>query len=225
MSRSDHNHSCMSNRIDALGARRYGREEMKIIILLGSWIVSVAVCSASIIMGLDCSPDTADVKCHIWEIEQNKTQIAEARDEHWTFRETLRSIGEDAFESLFGKPSLETSGLVERKRVPSGYAIPLFMQPCVAFSGLGYKGNYGSRFYPVSDLGGVLMFPYGDGKFVSAVFIYLKIDDKFVPIRSTADYKARTDWDSAKLKLLTTWIQAEAKKKGIELQIKKTRFN
>lgn len=191
---------------------------MKVAILLSAaaWIASVAVCSASLEISFDCTPDNVDAKVQIWGIEQNKAKIAAAREEHRAFCEALRSIGEGAFEPLFGKLSKETSGF-ELKRAPLGYAVPLFESAGVGFSGYGYKGNLESRFYPVSDIGGVLMFPLGNGKFVSAVFIYLKIDDKFVPIRSTADYRARSDWDSAKLKLLRAWIQAEAKKKGIDL--------
>jgi hypothetical protein len=189
--------------------------------LFGASLVAMPAASiGSVDLSLDCSPDSVAAKVQIWQVEQNKAEIAAMRGRDWTLCEELRSIGEGAFDTLFGKPSKEASGF-ELKRSPPGYAIPMFQSPSVGFSGLGYKGNTESRFYPLEDLGGVLMFPYGDGKFVSAVFIYLKVDDKFVPVGSTADYRARMDWDRTKLDRLELWLEEQAKIKGIDLHKEK----
>jgi len=170
-------------------------------------LIGAAMSRASIDIALDCAPDDVKARVKIWETEANKAEIADARKQHWDFQDRLRSVGEDKFESLFGRPV---------DKVSAGYAIPVFTHAAVGFSGLGYRGG-SPRLYAISDLGGVLMYPYGDGKFVSAVLVYLKIDDQFVPVRSPSDYRVRMDWDTSKLKLLKAWVEEQAKKKGIEL--------
>ncbi len=172
----------------------------------------------------DCSPDNYDAKDRIWQAEQNKAELDAAYEEVLTFCRALQSIGEGGFDTLFGKASKEFSFFDLSKRPPSDYAIPVFETSHFAIGGLGYDGKDESRFYAISDIGGILMLPFGHGEQLSAVFIYLKIDDKFVPIRSVADYRARMDWDRAKLNQLRSWVEKQAKEKGVDLHKKKLWF-
>jgi len=183
---------------------------MKIIHLLGCVMLALAgadISRASVMLEVDCAPDDLNARVQIWETESNKVEIADARKEHWDFKRRLSSVGEDKFESLFGKPS---------EKVPAGYAIPVFTHSGVGISGFCYN-SVPPSFYSISDLGGVLIYPYGDGKKVCASLVYLKIDEKFTPVRSPSDYRARMDWDTAKLNRLRAWVEEQAKAKGIEL--------
>jgi hypothetical protein len=182
-----------------------------------SFLMGAVVCMGVIGLSFDCSPDNYDVRERIRKVAQNKAEFAAAEEETRTFCQTLQRVGEGGFDTLFGKPSKEFSFFDLYKRAPSDYAIPVFENSNFAIGGLGYTGNNESRFYAISDIGGVLMLPRGDDGNLSAVFLYLKIDNKFIPIESVEDYRARIDWDKAKLKRLRSWIEKQAKEKGVDL--------
>ncbi len=182
-----------------------------------SFLVGAVVCMGVICgIRLDCSPDDYDVRVRIRQAAQKRAEFATAETETSTFCQTLQRVGEGGFDTLFGKASKEFSFCCPPGRPPSDYAIPVFENSDFGIAGLGYTGNNESRFYAISDIGGVLMLPRGDGQ-LSAVFLYLKIDNKFIPIESVEDYRARMDWDKAKLKRLRSWIEKQAKEKGVDL--------
>jgi hypothetical protein len=202
---------------------------MRAIVTIGCFVLlsfSAPFAIGSILWSVAGNPDNNDAKVQIWNTDTNKDEIAAARKEEGAFQESLRSLGEAGFDAVFGTPA-ETLIWKNKKedppitRVLPGYAVPVFWWSAVGFSGLGYRGNHESRFYKISDIGSVLMFPYGDGKFVSAVLVCLKIDGAFVPVRSASDYRARMEWDIAKLKRLKLWVEEQAKSKGIDLSKQK----
>jgi hypothetical protein len=182
-----------------------------------SFLMGAVVCMGIIGLSFDCSPDDYDVRERIRQAAKNNAEFAAAEEETWTFCGALQRVGEGGFDTLFGKVFKEFSFSDLYKRAPSDYAIPVFENSQFAIGGLGYSGNNESRFYAISDIGGVLMLPRGDNGNLSAVFLYLKIDNKFLPIYSAEDYRARMDWDKAKMKRLRSWIEKQAKEKGINL--------
>jgi hypothetical protein len=62
-------------------------------------------------------------------------------------------------------------------------------------------------FLPIGDLGGLLVFPFGDRDFISAVVLYLKTDSEFVALRGASDYPARRAWELQRTDRIRKQIQ------------------
>jgi hypothetical protein len=149
-------------------------------------ITLVAASHAQVMMPVPQPTDDSDARLATWTSKATSEEIASDREAYFEIEGELQKIRESQLATLFGG-SLDT--------VPPGYALPVHRNPCVGFSGAGYRGGLQSYFIPIEDLGGILVWPYGHNDYVSEVVLYLKTDASFVPLRCVADYRPRRKWE------------------------------
>ena len=70
------------------------------------------------------------------------------------------------------------------------------------------KNNRHTDLYAVGDLGYVELYSQLDGEKVQTAVIYLRTDDKFVPLKSTNDFSKRLEWEKGKFETLKKWLDA-----------------
>ncbi|MFD2158011.1 hypothetical protein ACFSW8_03765 [Rubritalea tangerina] len=108
----------------------------------------------------------------------------------------IRRLDEAQLKAAFGLPiTLDKS-----------YIIPLSGTAGVGFSGLGYQGKSEYYFLQLVDLGALIIFPRGDGKFVSGVAIYLKKDGQYIHRPTPENLGPRIEWEQNKFKLISKLI-------------------
>ena len=92
-------------------------------------------------------------------------------------------------------------------KLPDDKVVPFFISG-VGISGLHPVENDKSHIdvYAIGDIGYLQVFYYWDGDSINTAVIYLRADDKFVPLQSTGDFAKRLDWDKAKFQLAKQWL-------------------
>ena len=94
------------------------------------------------------------------------------------------------------------------KGKPDDRVKPLFVPMVIMESGLSpTTGDHRHvDFHAIGDIG-YLEVHYGwDGESVATAVIYLRADDKFVPLKSTNDITHREAWDKARFETLKIWF-------------------
>ncbi len=169
---------------------------IRLVSILAGLLVA-ATCEASLDLSIPLPYDNREAKVELWRDSTLDSDIEADRDFYWKLEGRLRKLSEDRLIELFGPPLPE---------VPLGYALPIHHHIGVGFSGLGYLGNGGSYFLEVPYYGGILVFPFGNGKSVSSVAIYLKVDLGFVPFLSRSDYLRRRGWELLRGQMLKSYL-------------------
>ena len=112
----------------------------------------------------------------------------------------------DDVTNVFG-PKLETK--------PDSYALPLFVPHEVSIEPLPNKLVDGTwqktdwrdmDYYAVGNSGYVQFYYDLDNKARGVAALYLRTDDRFVPLQSTNDFARRLDWEKVKLSLVEKWL-------------------
>jgi len=156
-----------------------------ILIAFASLLFAVT-CEAGVIIGIGLPFDDRAAKLAVETNLITAKQIEADRQQYDAIEEQLRNLPESKLKALFG---------ASQDTVPKGYALPAHHSEFASFSGLGYQGGERSYFIPIANLGGILVFPYGNDDRIASVTLYLKTDSRFTALRSSADYPARRAWD------------------------------
>jgi hypothetical protein len=167
--------------------------------MLPAFLLLHAACTAQVVGPLPLPYDDRVAKHGLWTDPHAAKQILADREAYHALEEQLRRLTEDQLAALFG---------ASRPTTPAEFALPVHRHAAFAFSGLGYHGNQGSYFLSIGEAGGVQVFPYGDGSFVSTVVLYLKVDSNFIALRSPADYERRRAWEVKRTETLRAQIRA-----------------
>jgi len=157
--------------------------------------------------------DDADLKYSLWQDPVIAPTLESDRKTIYELEEMLHTSKESQLKAVFGPA----------KALDDSYVLPFCRHTGVGFSGLGYKGEEKMYFLPIGDIGGVLVFPYGDRDFISAVALYLKINDTFHPLKNRTDLKARREWDRKRFAQLETAILETIKTPNKALDKRATR--
>jgi hypothetical protein len=166
-------------------------------------LLIASTCQASVLVGLTLPFDDAPSKQSLWTDAATSKQIESDRKSYYALEEQLRTLPESKLQALFGAPK----DVRQLTGPPAGYALPVHHHSAVGFSGLGYRGDMRAYFLPIADLGGLLVFPFGDRDFTSAVVLYLKTDSEFVALHAASDYPARRAWEVSHTDRLRKYIQ------------------
>ena len=148
-------------------------------------------------IGLPSPHDESALKASFWKDPKNASLVETNRKAIYDLEEILLTMKESEIIKRYGPT----------KKLDDCYVLPFFRHRAVAFSGLGYKGNHEMYFLHIGEAGGVLVFPYGDRDFISAVALYLKTDESFISLKSQNDLTARRAWDQLKLAELSKIIR------------------
>tara|TARA_R110002167_G_scaffold195709_2_gene398469 strand:+ start:1086 stop:1676 length:591 start_codon:yes stop_codon:yes gene_type:complete len=156
------------------------------------YIFTVLACvsaQASLLLPIPSPQDDTALKYALWQEPAVASTLETERRELYELEEVLRTLKESQLKKVFGP----------EKPLEDSYVLPFCRHTAVGFSGLGYKGELKMYFLPIGNVGGVLVFPYGDRDFVSAVALYLKTDETFQPLRKQDSLEARQEWDHRRL--------------------------
>jgi len=94
----------------------------------------------------------------------------------------------------------------EKPSFPTNAVLPLFISDFQHVMGLYQSRNESHRdFYEVGDIGYAEFF-YNAGGGLEVATYYPRIDDHFVPLKTTDDFAKRLDWDKTKLAELEKWM-------------------
>ncbi len=80
------------------------------------------------------------------------------------------------------------------------WIVPVFMPRRTKAEDLDHK------FYELKDVGGVLVCFTPQGEAATDGVVYLKTDDKFVPLKEKGDITKRLEWETHKLRQLKKWL-------------------
>jgi len=97
---------------------------------------------------------------------------------------------------------------------PDDRVKPLFVPMEIMESGLTpiNENHRHVDFHAIGDIG-YLEVHYGwDGESVATAVIYLRANDKFVPLKSTNDIPHREAWDKARFEVLKSWLDVHLPK-------------
>lgn len=153
-------------------------------------------------VGFGLPYDDPNVRREVYSLEQLKPLVSEYDQFISTRIATLK--GED-ITKIFG-PKREQRKLMELAD-PTNTVAPLFAPFSLTFSGLLNIEDHSRRdLYAVGDLGYV-EFIYGLNGELRTPVLYLHLDEKFVPLRSTNDLHARLEWDKERFAAIKKWLE------------------
>lgn len=157
------------------------------------------ICTASVILAIPEPYDDGPVKREVWYDLETNQQVMSDRARYNDLERRVGVLSEIELQVMFGpaKPVF-----------PALLVLPVHHRSMVGFSSLGYRGTGEPYFLAIGEVGGLLVFPYGDGSFISAVALYLKTDDGFVPLQKRTDYAARSAWEIRRTDELRQEIEA-----------------
>jgi hypothetical protein len=95
---------------------------------------------------------------------------------------------------------------------PADLALPVARPPGVGLPGI-YSGNPADNkehrdWYSIGTNGYLrVFFRNNDGRTVQAAVIYARVDSRFVPLKTEADYTNRLAWDRAKMGEISQWME------------------
>ena len=130
---------------------------------------------------------------------QNRVELKPELAEYWSFIETrISPLAYDDITNSLGQ---------QLDRLPDDNVAP-FCISGITISGFHFGKNDKSHtdVYAIGDTGYLEVFYLADGASVYTAVIFLRTDDKFVPLQSTSDLARRQDWDKAKYELATQWL-------------------
>lgn len=171
-------------------------------------LLIASTCRASVSITLSLPFDDEASKQALWRDAGTSKQIEADRKSYYALEEQLRALSESKLQALFGA----AIDVQEPIGPLASYALPVHHHSSVGFSGLGYRGDGRAYFLPIGDFGGLLVFPFGNGKSISDLVLYLKADSEFVPLRGASDYPARRAWEVRLTERLRKQIQAALSK-------------
>lgn len=148
---------------------------------------------ASLSIEIPAAQDDNNLKYALWTDAKIAPDVEADRKQVYALEEHLRIMKESSLKKAFGPPVA----------LNDSYVLPFSRHTAVGFSGVGYQGNEQRYFLRIGDIGGILVFPYGDQDYVSAVAIYLKADDSFIPLKAENNIADRRKWDHKKLSELS----------------------
>lgn len=152
-------------------------------------------------MQLPSPQDDATLKHLLWQDSLILPSVEIDREKLYKLEEVLRSCGESDLIRAFGPVGA----------IDDSYVLPCCRHAGVGFSGVGYKGKGNKYFLPIGDVGGVLVFPFGDRDLISTVALYLKTDGAFQPLKKPSDFMARREWELKKIDELKSIIRSAMK--------------
>jgi hypothetical protein len=155
-----------------------------------------------------------------------RAELKPLQDSYSEIIETrLLSLTSDMLPTIFG-PKFPSPRKGWRPADPADLVLPLFGHGNMFDGDISHMNKMilhgafninGYDLYSVGNSGYIEFFEDGGGATAAAV-IYLRADDKFIPLKSTNDFSKRLEWDKAKFNALIKWLD-EHEPKATELGV------
>lgn len=147
-------------------------------------------------------PETAESRILLSLLESLALADRSIEENGLRFPYCYQNFSKAELEKRFGKP-------IEWK--PSDYARPCTGDEIIFPQNVGPADVEGFmsrvKFYELKDVGGVLVFYSAQNEALSPAVVYLRTDDKFVPLRETEHLAKRLEWESSRLRKLKEWFR------------------
>jgi len=149
-----------------------------------------------------------------------RAELKPLQDSYSEIIETrLLFLTSDMLPTIFG-PKFPSPRMGWRPADPADLVLPLFGHGNMFDGDISHMNKMilhgafninGYDLYSVGNCGYIEFFEDGGGATAAAV-IYLRADDKFIPLKSTNDFSKRLEWDKAKFNALIKWLDEHAPK-------------